>query len=551
MYTFFGIKYCTIFYIYNSTVLDYSYQYSIYSIYRSNYTPVFEALILCIHRIKFFCSMATTPAPATLQWTREHATLLVLVPVLNMWAMGIFYTALPLFWLDQGWPLLSLGILMGLGNAGRVLFTSNLIRFFGDWAVLPWMCVLICGSCVLAARPMEMWAVCVGIAANQNGQFMLALRGLSFFAFSGTRSGTRGSLELHNRALRVLTMAEVCGYASSTFIGGVLYEFGGWTACVWWMISMQALQIVGLASLKVLREDLWMWWMSGRRRKDVAAGASSEADIRAEAENTESEDRLAMRSIRGPIACVVLVHFLNVSAYTVEWALYAVLFKELYQWTSSWIGLSQMAGDLIAASVIGVVNWCSSRSAPSSSGDANVRPSKKAPPPAQRTSCSCRCCRMAVTPPYSASIIVAATAMLHFTMAQPYFACAVVAQVLMGTSFVFGSQVVHEMITVYSLGSRARYRRLSYWCEMAFAFGVSLMNFVALYVYSEWGKFTMFYICAVSSLVVGVGFTLFFWCRTGGRGLAADEQDRWKRLLKEHGRVRGGEEGRVCHTIHL
>jgi uncharacterized membrane protein len=519
---------------------------------------------------------------AALQWTREHATLLVVIPICNMWAMGWVYTALPLFWLDQGWSLLSLGTLMGLGNAGRAVFTSNLIRYFGDWAVLPWMCVLICGGVVTAARPYEMWAVCVGIAACQNGQFMLALRGLSFFAFSGTgrlrtsaaecstdfttttTSSTRdgschdpehGSLELHNQALRVLTMSEVCGYASATFIGGVLYEVGGWVTCVWWMLAMQAIQIVGLASMAVVREDFRVWWTSSGSSKlathttaaEIQVVVSVEAETETEAKKTKrgavekntakDEDRLAMYSIRGPFAWVIIVHFLNVSAYTVEWALYAVLFKELYQWTSSWIGLSQMAGDLIAASVIGVVNHCSSKPSTSigNTGSNGAVSNTKTPRPARRC-CSRQFFWIAVTPPYSASMIVAFTAMLHLTMAQPYFACAVVAQVLMGTSFVFGSQIVHEMITLYSLGSRARYRRLSYWCEMSFAVGVSLMNFLALYVYSEWGKFTMFYICSATSLVVGVGFTSFFWCRTGVQPLDEVELDRWMRLLEKHNR---------------
>ena len=113
----------------------------------------------------------------------------------------------------------------------RVVVTSNAIATFGEWAALPLLCVATVASLVMATLPIDHRAsIFVGIAASQMANVMLAYQGLCFHVYGADREssdresggggggggggddddkgcgGRHGSLAVHNRALRYMTM---------------------------------------------------------------------------------------------------------------------------------------------------------------------------------------------------------------------------------------------------------------------------------------------------------------------------------------------------------
>lgn len=70
---------------------------------------------------------ATHPVSVPLCST-QSAILLVALPTLNLWALMWVYTAVPLHFLDNGWPLWQVGMLLTLCYAPRLLVAPAMVR---------------------------------------------------------------------------------------------------------------------------------------------------------------------------------------------------------------------------------------------------------------------------------------------------------------------------------------------------------------------------------------------------------------------------------------
>ena len=486
----------------------------------------------------------------TLQWNYQNICILVVLPVVNMWSMNWIYTAAPLFWLDNDGDLLQYGAIVALGNLGRVLFTANLITFVGDWTAAPFTILLVATSTLLVIYPTGIWSLWLGLGLSNSGELMLCFRGLMHHSLSRQSSHTdvdgsghtnvdgngngneNDDIAVLNRALRVLTISEVISYASGTFIGGVLYEFGGWNSCLWFMLTMHVIQFVVLCSLPVIRRDMKMWLCRTIQRCGCGCGCrcGCEDDHIESSSNScgEVPEALEMKkeeiktknvttnkdqqtstakfpsTIWMPIAMIILSHFTNTAAYSVEWALYAVYFRQSFGWGGSLIGFFQMFGDLIAAAILAGINrgcCCSTKSTTSS------------------TSSACKTwCANLFQPPYNMSILLVLMAMLHVLMAQPIFWCAVLGQIFMGTVWVFGAQIVHEMNVIYSLHNHHRYRRLAWASSVALSLSIAITQFLAIWLYETVDQLLPFWLSALFALLVSLIFTMYFGNRIGCLG---------------------------------
>ena len=123
-----------------------------------------------------------------------------------------------------------------------------------------------------------------------------------------------------------------------------------------------------------------------------------------------------------PLVFVLAAHSVNVASYTVEWSLFAVFFREEFGWSSSWTGVAQSSGDLLAAAFLLLQAFTS---AEETDPVVQVEPSPIDGGNNSVTGAVQACLKY----PFNLSTVLVVTAGLDFMIAQPSFICAVIAQV--------------------------------------------------------------------------------------------------------------------------
>jgi hypothetical protein len=103
--------------------------------------------------------------------------------------------------------------------------------------------------------------------------------------------------------------------------------------------------------------------------------------------------------------------------------------------------------------------------------------------------------------------------LVYGLISVPSFACAVVAQVLMGTLWVFGAQATDEALAVLSHGSRPVYRRLAYVGRTVQDAAGACSQLVASVMYERVSKTAPFITAAAWALCVAVAYTCFLQAR--------------------------------------
>ena len=74
--------------------------------------------------------------PAPLLTSPISIALISILPALDVVKMAYIYTAVPLHFVDQGWPLVELGLLLTLCYVPRLL-SSFATAQLGDWLGVP------------------------------------------------------------------------------------------------------------------------------------------------------------------------------------------------------------------------------------------------------------------------------------------------------------------------------------------------------------------------------------------------------------------------------
>ena len=100
-------------------------------------------------------------------------------------------------------------------------------------------------------------------------------------------------------------------------------------------------------------------------------------------------------------------------------------------------------------------------------------------------------------------------------MAMPSLVCAVIAQILMGTVYVFGVQAVHETLALLSRGNRTVYRKVMYYNRLLWDVAVATTGLVALVVYERVGPTAPFLAVGVMMFIVCLVYILFIIDRFG------------------------------------
>ena len=302
-----------------------------------------------------------TPPSTINMLSFNNIGLLVLLPSLNMMMMAAPYTFMPLHFLDQSWSLTTLGLCLMLGNGLRTI-TSTVVTRYGDWSVVLFLLLAVVSHIWLFCSPSSLVPTFVTMATMFSGNSMLSLQGLMHRRF-----GKEGE-EIVKEALRTFAICETVSYATATLVGGLLYEFGGWHLCISVQFVIVVLQVVLFCVLPSVQEDmrenclLCCGRSGGGGRDSVVADVLSGAIATSSNQKPEEETTVVdgttftasqiYESIKNYVWVVLAFHFMNLFTYATEWALFAVFFRQQYNWSSSWTGAGQMSGDLLAALVM-------------------------------------------------------------------------------------------------------------------------------------------------------------------------------------------------------
>ena len=497
----------------------------------------------------------------------EGIALTVVLPFLNMSMVAATYTFLPVhFLVTPGFSLSVLGLCMMVGNGCRVI-TATLVTRGGDWIMLGVFAITIIMHIWMLSRPVDdLLPICCAFAATYASNSILALQGLVHKKFGAEDSELK-------TALRIFTISETVGYATATLNGGLLYDYGGWKLCVWTQLILIIIQFVVFASAQGVRISFQKslisfcnWYFksflvhvkhrevegkaSNHEREEIKHPTNKSTSEKVIIEQTEKKDDALhdaatttvgdskeegsdivlinglkftsseiLKSARPVIIVVLMFHYFNLFTYATEWALYAVFFREQYNWSSTWIGAGQMSGDLLAASVLLIVVVFCKAKPNEVTQDKNVDEDKmtmsRGVDEVDETSQSFF--RGFVSAPYNIFFLSILIGLLNLLMVAPSFICSILAQIFMGTVYVFGIQAVNEIITVLTHGNHKLYRWIMYIHRILWDVAVSVTSLFALVAYESLGPSVPFVTVSVCMFVSAIVYITCIFHRYGCR----------------------------------
>jgi hypothetical protein len=409
----------------------------------------------------------------TLQYRYTNVCLLFLLPFIDGIRIGYLYAALPIHYLDMGWPLWSFGVSLCGIFLWRALGMNGIFLVFGHWTVAPLEVLNVCLSI-----PMAIWwdnhiCVSMGLFASVSAFFTDAYQGFVFDMFGDESDRLRAS--------RSVTLSQTIGYAVSPFIGGLLFDAGGWKLSAEFQLVLLSVDLFMLLTNSVVWAKFKLW-------------------LQPKVQESKTSQALGgiPAHIRLPSILIALTAGVNIFGYNVEWVTFAVYFRQVFGWESPALaGAAQMSGDIVAAVILVLAAKFKSKA---SSPSAAVNKT--------------HCCKRLFAHPYMITYLMLAWASLHVLLASPVFAVAVTSQVLMGTVYVFVVQYIVELNTLYSDGNTRVFllqTSLSSFCYSIF----QAMTGLTMPVYEGVGVQVPFYLAAGVAFVFAILYTVLFARRVG------------------------------------
>ena len=431
--------------------------------------------------------------------------LLAVLPFCNIGGFVWCYTALPLHWVDSDWPLWQLSTLMFITYVPRVC-TTVLTGRVGDWICVPISGIAAGCSILMIMRPDSPAAVWVAMSAISCAVNPPALRSLVHKRFQGS-----GTWQMQ-RALRMYTLADAIGYACAPFIGGVLYDTRGLAACAAFSCvtnsacALLTFHLLGCREAPVVRvrpdqspgtseagTDHGSSQAEGARCNS-AHPAHNGAHMKAEANAVVGVP--VTRAYYGwPLSVLMVAAYTNICVYAVEWNLYALYFRIEHDWSGTWCGFCQMISELIGAAVLGASTMT-----------------------CVATGARCWNCPRAgialMRPPFGIAVVLGSHGVLMIMLAQPQFVASLLGQVLMGTAYLFGEQLLQEALLLLSHGNHSVYRHFVFIHYLVFMAGCALASPIAFGLYDSTGSFaSVFYASAAFAFAIGALQAVYFGSR--------------------------------------
>ena len=465
-----------------------------------------------------------------------------------MMMIGAHFLWVPLHFLNQQWSLSTLAYIFGVAGAAR-LITVPFINRFGDWswcllgipawALTLWLCLsneddpiplYVCipfmqvSNCVLPIQgliQLKYTATTSAAPAKSDDAETKSNRKGNSTGKPSTIKPTKTTLNHHQAALRIFTASETLGYALATLFGGIVMEFGGgWRSCAWVQLAWLSLQCIVFLTSPTVHDDFRKCFIEGEKeaeeeeeQKEKVSSAHVDAPqltidsttiVLVNGIEMEMSDKELFLYIKTDLFVLLCAHSINVLAYSIEFALFAVYFKQIFQWSSSWTGAAQMSGDLLAACVLfGSVCQKSTTSDPDPD-----------PGPGRTT-----CIGALLKPPVNISIMLLSVVLLYALICVPIFAVAVIAQILMGSCYVFGLQACNEYFTLLSYGSRTMYRRITFYGRIFYDISFALAGFLGLFIYDKIDPKASFWMVVGLAFVMTITYTIKMTYFSRARGV--------------------------------
>ena len=201
--------------------------------------------------------------------------------------------------------------------------------------------------------------------------------------------------------------------------------------------------------------------------------------------------------------------------YNIEFGTFAIYFKDVYGWNDAmFASLAQTAGDVTAALAMQVAPYF----LPNRGLD-----------PEEMNRCS-RTMYYLVSQPYNLSLIIVLWVITNIGMMSPVLAVAIVAQVLMGTVYVYSFKMTTELCLFFSLGDPQVFLSLQTYCRNAEAVGGSVAGVVATILYTV-DPIAPFAFAGSMALMMFIVYTSGFCARLGfGDEIEIAESKRSRRL---------------------
>ena len=222
------------------------------------------------------------------------------------------------------------------------------------------------------------------------------------------------------------------------------------------------------------------------------------------------------KDIQLPVFLIVLNCFTNTATYVIEFSTFAIFFKEVHSWNEATLAsLAQTAGDVMAALMMQVIPFLM---------PGGYDPDEAGP-------CS-RFWHSLTSQPYTISCVLVSWMVFNACLISPWLPVAIVAQVFMGTSYVYSCKWSTDMSLFYSLGDSKVFLAIQVLCRNADALGGGLGSIFGTWLFT-FGPTVPFIFGTGVTTTVFLLYTVCFCARLGfGDDIETAEAKRSRRLGK-------------------
>mmetsp|Transcript_2789 Transcript_2789/g.4820 ORF Transcript_2789/g.4820 Transcript_2789/m.4820 type:complete len:770 (+) Transcript_2789:28-2337(+) len=284
--------------------------------------------------------------------------------------------------------------------------------------------------------------------------------------------------------------------------------------------SSSALTVLtSLLALSESGQDMRHHFLTSNALQPQIVGATGSGQARLELEDDDAPPGQTgiPKDIRFPALLIVLCSLCNNCSYCIEFTTFAIYFKQVHNWNeATWAGLAQTSGDLMAAIAMKLIPVIfSSDYDPDELG------------------CFRRFLHNLTSEPYNLTFILFTWVLFNFGMTSPILALAIVAQILMGTTYVYTMKWTTDMNLFYSMGDQMVFLNLQILCKNADALGGGFSGILGAFLYTI-DPLAPFIFSTSLACVIFVVYTAGFCARLGfGEDIEMAEEKRSCRLGKK------------------
>eukprot|EP00438_Fugacium_kawagutii_P006731 Skav219143 [mRNA] locus=scaffold1574:731751:733658:+ [translate_table: standard] len=228
------------------------------------------------------------------------------------------------------------------------------------------------------------------------------------------------------------------------------------------------------------------------QRYELELLEEEEAD---EVEKTQSSPSVP-KDVRFPVFLVVLNAFYNNFTYPMEFATFALYFRQVHNWNeATWASLAQTAGDVLAAILIQLLSRVDFYNE-------------------DEAGCFMRLLHHFTSSPFNLSFLLLTWIIFNLGMMSPSLVVAIISQTFMGTTYVYSMKWTNDMNLFYSLGDSQVFLTLQVMTKNAEALGGVLAGVLGQVLYTL-NPTAPFAFAAALALVVFLLYTAGFYARLG------------------------------------